>query len=256
MIGWIEIVSGTLGGGKTMAVAEKLYDWLKRGAYVFTNIEMHKDKIAEQMYRDGYVFEPERLTLLDGRTIKGFISQIKRGDQSCPVVVAIDEAHLEWNARDYQQMKSDSQSKDMLNFITMVRKLDIVLYFITQSPEDIDKQLRKKAAYLTMCRNFRGFKIWNLVPFPFPIMTRVRFDISVGNPRPVRLEGHFFFRPKWVCDLYNSDALLGVEASKYSNMETAHASPLRRVVRSSSNGGFAFEFWGSVVCSSFVVSLF
>lgn len=228
MNGYIEIVSGTLGGGKSMATVEFIYNWLKRGAYAFTNIEMHHEKVCAQMWQDGFIFEPERLKLLDGKTIKGFTSQISRGTNDCPVIVAIDEAHLEWNSRDYQETKKDKGSRDMLNFITMVRKLDIILYFITQSPEDIDKQLRKKAAYLTMCRNFKGFRIWNMIPFPFPIMTRTRWDISVGNPKPVRLEGHFFTRPKWVCEMYNSDALLGEEASKYSAMATAHGSPLAR----------------------------
>jgi len=231
MNGRIEIIAGTLGGGKSMCAVERAYEHLERGGYVFTNVEMHPEKIAERMLSRGYVFEPDRLVRLDGNSVSDFHLQVARGTADAQVLVMIDEAHLEWNSRDYAVTRKDTQAKEMLNFCTLVRKLDIILLFITQAPEDIDKQLRKKANLLWICRNMRYYKIWGIIPFPLPIMTRTCFDIAVGHAKPMKQFSEFFLRPTWACQLYNSDALLGQAAGKFAEMQTLVARPLKRVPR-------------------------
>ncbi|WED66830.1 zonular occludens toxin domain-containing protein [Synoicihabitans lomoniglobus] len=229
MNGLIEIIAGTLGGGKSMCAAERAYWHLERGAYCFTNVEMFPDKIEQRMAERGYKYDPERLTILDGKSLRDFHRQISRGTADSQVLVMLDEAHLEWNSRDYQSTRKDPRDREMLTFITLCRKLDIILLFITQSPEDIDKQLRKKANLLWMCRNFRHYKIMGLIPFPIPVFTRVCFDIAVGNAKPVKQHSEVFLRPSWACELYNSDALLGEAADQFANMKVVSASPLERI---------------------------
>lgn len=255
MNGYIEIVSGTLGGGKSMYAVEEGYKHLKKGGFWYTNIEVHPEMVAEQMRFEGLIFDPQRLVRLDGKTIRGFIDQIKRGTSKSPVMVTLDEAHLEWNARDYQSTRKNEGDRDMLNFITMVRKLDIILYFITQSAEDIDKQLRKKAAYMTLCRNFKGFRFLNMIPCPIPIMSRTRWDISVGNSKPIRLWGNFFFRQKWVSEMYNSDALLGACADRFEALQTVEGEPLKRYFPEKPGLNFK-EALFACFSASFVASLF
>lgn len=229
MKGYIEIVAGTLGGGKSMAAVERAYYHLLAGGWVYTNIELHAGAIRGQMVRHRRVFRDERLVFLEGRSVSGFHMQIARGTVQSQVLVMIDEAHLEWNSRDYQSTKSDPSGREMLNFITLVRKLDIILIFITQSPEDIDKQMRKKASWLLMCRNLKDLRLFGFIPLFVPLFVRTRYDIAVGGNKPRKVSSEWFFRPKWVCELYNSDALLGAAAGKFSGMRVVEAAPLERL---------------------------
>lgn len=231
MNGWIEIVAGTLGGGKTMHGVERAFDHLLKGCYVFGNVAFKPDRIAAEMASRGYEFDAPRLSQLNGKSLDDFHTQIARGTNDSQVMVLIDEAHLEWNSRDYQTTKSDPKARAMLNFITFVRKLDIILVFITQSPEDIDKQLRKKASLLTMCRNFKNFRLGGVFPLPIPLMSRVTYDISIGNKKPERINFEIFQRPKWVCELYDSDALTGKAQDTFGGLRTVKARPLNRIAR-------------------------
>lgn len=236
MNGSIEIVTGTLGGGKTLLAVERAYYHLRRGGHVFSNIEIHPERIAERLALEGFQFEPDRLVQLSTESLRGFEEQIKRGTKDCPVMVVLDEAHLEWNSRDYAQSRKEDSVKRMLDFNTLARKLDIDLVYVTQSMTDIDKQLRSKAAKLVVCRNMKQLRIMGLIPLPLPFYSRVYFDISVGNPKPQKTDFDIFLLPRWVCSLYNSDALLGKSAKAFEGMEIASSTPLKRIPKLRSPG--------------------
>lgn len=223
MNGFIELVTGTLGGGKSAFAVERIYEHLKRGGWVFTNVECYPDKIAERLARDGYVFDPERLVMLQGDA-REFHRVIRRGTSDSLVMLVIDEAGLELNSRDWA--KTD---KDQLAFNTMARKLDIWLVYISQDANDVDKQIRKKADTIWVCRNMKKLKIWGFIPFPLPFYFRVRFDNTRGT-KPQKMDSELLLRsPAW--GLYNSDAMVGLVAQKFSGMRSVEASPLKRISR-------------------------
>lgn len=228
MNGKVEIVSGTLGGGKSLYAVETLYGHLQKGGYVYTNIEINVDAVADRLLKSGYVFDPKRLVKLSSVSLRGFHTEIARGIGSMCVMVVLDEAHLEWNARDYQKARKDETTKEMLNFVTLVRKLDIHLVFITQDSADIDKQIRKKVSTLVFCRNLKKLRIGGLIPCPIPIMVRVFYDVSVGNAKPIMLYQDIFMSRKWVYPLYNSDALLGESAALFESLPQVEGGALNR----------------------------
>ncbi len=229
MNGRIEVISGTLGGGKSTCAVERTYYHLLRGGYAFTNIEMHRDAIAERMKHDLRVFDPSRLRTLSQRSLKGFQNQIARGTADSQVMVVLDEAALEWHARDYRKTQQDNDNKVMLDFITLCRKLDIILLFISQSPTGIDKNIRERASTLTMCRNLRQTRIFGIFPLPIPMFTRVEYDISIGNAKPVKNSFDIHKAKTWVFKLFDSDALLGSKADAFAEMETLKGSKLDRL---------------------------
>ena len=229
MNGGTEVITGTLGGGKTAFAVERLVEHLLAGGYAFTNVEIYCDKVAEWMANRGRKFDPERLVFFKGE-LGSFHKQVKRGTHECQVMVVLDEASLDFNARDWA-----STSKDLLAFNNFVRKLDIRLLYITQRFEDLDKQFRARAGLLWVCRNMRHLKFWGIIPFPLPLFFRVRFDNTRGNGKPVKLDSDAVVK-SWSWGLYNSDALTGKGHEQFLAMETANRTPLERIAKPKQEG--------------------
>lgn len=246
MNGFIELVTGTLGGGKTAFAVERIYQQLQRGGWVFTNIELLPDKIRERLAAEGLEFDSERCVQLTGDA-RSYHTQVKRGTADSLVMCVIDEAGLELNARDWS--KTD---KVQLAFNTMARKLDIWLVYISQSAEDVDKQLRKKADTVWVCRNMKKLKLWGLIPTPLPFYFRVRFDTTRGG-KPTKLDSELFLTsPAW--GLYNSDAMVGQVSEVFKSMETAKATALKRIQKPKAEGSYLPAVVAFSSCVAFLLS--
>jgi hypothetical protein len=230
--GKIEVVTGDLGAGKTAYVVELIYEQLCQGGWVFTNIELYADKIAERMHGEGLIFDPTRLVILSGESMRDFHTQIRRGADGEVVMVAIDEAHFDLAARDYR-----STSDEFIQFVTLCRKLDIWLVFLTQDGDDIDKVVRKKFTVETLCRNLKEERIAG-VPFPFSLYVRVSFKLQKGRVHH-KLDAHYVSKPtSW--GLYNSKALLGAKAAAFAKMHVARKSKLARVQKPVTSAAYYF----------------
>jgi hypothetical protein len=223
--GSTSIITGTLGGGKTAFAVEQIVLHLASGGICYTNIECFSDKIAAKIETDfGAVFEPSRLRPLSG-DLSQFHLQVERGSKDQLVMIVLDEASLDFNARDWA-----TTSRDLLAFNNFVRKLDIRLLYITQRFEDIDKQFRARAGLLWVCRNMKHLRLWGFIPCPLPFYFRVRFDNSRGLGKPIQLDSDVTLRP-WSFGLYNSDALTGKGSDIFANMGKASVTKLKRIER-------------------------
>jgi len=220
MNGSCTLITGGLGGGKTAKAVEDGFDVLSRGGWWYTNIEVWADCVRDRLRDRGLVFDPRRLRILSG-SMGDFHNQVGRGSADDQVLVTIDESHLEFNSRDWAKT-----NRDLLNFNTLVRKLDINLVYITQDPANLDKQFRRLVQTLWHCRNMKQFKLLGIIPAPLPFYFRVRYDCSIGA-QPVRQDVELQFRSSaW--GLYNSDALLGPAAQKFGQLKLCKSSPLKR----------------------------
>jgi len=115
----------------------------------------------------------------DADSIKGFQDQITRGSDGWVVMVLIDEAHMENNARDHAK-----QDREFINFLTLCRKLDIYLCFITQDGNTVDKQIRRYVSIETNCRNMKDEKLFGAIEFPIPMYVRVRYKVQRPRVSP------------------------------------------------------------------------
>lgn len=225
MDGLIEIYTGTLGSGKTLSAVERIWDHLLRGGWVFTNVQMHVDQVRDRMLFLGYVYDPARLVILTG-DMSQFHRQVMRGSDEQLVMVVIDEAHLSFNARDWTKL-----DRELMDFATLCRKLDINLLFLTQSELNLDKQFLRLTSYLWICRNFAHFRFAGVIPLPIPLLSRVCFDRSRGSGKPLKMMSELYLKKIWLCKMYNSKALLGKLAGTLGSMATATATPLQRCKR-------------------------
>src|SRR5690606_30233321 len=245
MNGYLKLVTGNMGGGKTSYVVEMGIEHLLKGGTFATNIKCHVDVIAEYIPDQGFEFDPSRLIHLTG-DIGKFFDQIPRGTPSNLVLVGVDEAALEgFNSRDWNKM-----DRRIFNFCVLARKLDVGCCFITQQPEFFDKQLRKLCnGGLTDCRNLKSFKIWGVIPFPLPLIVRVHHDCVGGVFRKNHSEP--LFERRWVWKFYDSDALLGAAAAEFEQMQVAKSGPLSCIKKPDT--GFDPSFF-ITLCASFFVS--
>lgn len=221
---------------------------LRRGGWMWTNVAFFTDPVREWMASKGLKFDESRLNRLTGE-LSEFYKQIPRGTPEHPVVVLIDEASLDFNARDWKDT-----SRDLLAFANFVRKLDIHLIFITQRFEDLDKQFRARVSELFVCRNMKALKIWGIIPCPLPFYFRVRFDNTRGNGRPVKLDSEVVFK-SWAWGLFDSNALTGKGHEQFLAMQTAHASPLEKIERAAETAPsplwpYVLAAFSAALCSS------
>lgn len=222
MNGEIQMVTGTLGGGKTLLGVEIACNHLRKGGHVYTNIEIRPEAVAHWLAVQGYEFDPSRLHVIPNASIKAFHEVLQRGEPDMRVYVIIDEAGLEFNSRDWK-----NTNRELLNFNVLVRKFDIFLVYIAQKPEMLDKQFRGLCQTQIDCRNLKHYRIFGHFSIPLPLLFRVHYSLVWG--KRIHTHTQTCTVPKWVFPLYNSDALLGDAAGKFAGMKHAARSPLKRI---------------------------
>lgn len=227
MNGFVEIIEGAKGSGKTLMAVERAYELLERGGWVFTNIKMLHEKIGERMASRGYKFEPERCVVLEGEQVMDFGKYVARGTAEDLVMVVIDEAALE--GMDCRDFKTLPRELDAIN--ALARKLDIWLSYICQDRNMLPISFRRQTDELWSCSNLKQLKIWGFLPCPIPLLFRSHYDMRKKHQKPMYLGADVLWRPSWAFGLYDSDALLGEFAQRIGAMRQVARSPLVRIPR-------------------------
>lgn len=214
------VITGTLGGGKSLAAVDFAMDRLALGGTVLTNIPMYRDKLEEWMRDEwGLKMDQSRLIDIGQESIENFQNVAVRGNSKVPSMMVLDEAALDLNARDWK-----NRTDEEFNFVVLARKLRIDLIFIAQDATDMDKQIRKKMQTEIHCRSmmnyFEGFKL--------PLFFRVRYTIQL-NGKPWRRGVDV----KWKAQswgMFDSHALHGEKASLYAALGVANEQELEQVI--------------------------
>ena len=137
--------------------------------------------------------------------IPEFHKHTAAGTPEKPVLVVLDEAHLWFNARDW-----NSTSRELLAFLTQSRKQSTDVIFISQSLLNMDKQfMRLVQVVWTFCDlKVKGYPInlvfWQSVPWPFPQILQQQFD-SDGK---TVLNRRFLWKDSKLFACYNTFVLL------------------------------------------------
>lgn len=224
MNGYCELITGTLGGGKTLFSVERAYAHIRAGGHVYANIPFNPEQWARTLAdRDGLKFKPERLVTLSAEQTLEFHRHIPRGTHSHQVMVIIDEAGLEFNSRDWAKT-----SKELLAINTLARKLDLILLYVSQQSADVDKQFRGKCRCEWQCRNLFHRRVMG-IPMKIPLLFRVCYDTTKGKREHLCYDAVPV--PKWVFPLYDSDALVGRGFAAVSGLQTVEGSALEAIER-------------------------
>lgn len=233
---------GALGSGKTSFAFEEALEHLLRGGTVVTNISFYPDKIADWMHRKhGLKFDPSRLIKVeDGENVW---KSAVRGDEKLATMLLIDEAHVEHNARSYQDT-----NKEQIMFNTMVRKLRVKVVYITQDMNNVDKQFRRMAQRIVYCRNLAQFRFLGFIKFPFNMFIRVPYVCGPGA-QPQKQSPEMVFRPlSW--GMFDSHSLVGRAQDTFGVLAAANTSPLEKIKRPPVP--FNWAFYGSILAALFI----
>lgn len=143
----VYIVTGKLGGGKSLVSVHRIKEYLARGAIVATNLDLRLDKMFNKSARNLRVIRvPDKPTVED-------LLAIGRGnesyDESLNGLLVLDECGTWFNARNW----NDKTRKAVNDWFLHARKLGWDVILIVQDISILDSQARDAIAeHTAFCR--------------------------------------------------------------------------------------------------------
>lgn len=210
----VHFISGKPGGGKTMYATYLILQELKRGKFrrhIVTNIALNLGAINEWIEREGVqlvdhegnsVHINKCITIIQEEDLKEFYRH--RGGEKLPlkenwgdlksyskgtkvadftgltdggVFYALDEIHIAFNSRAWA-----TTGEGVIYYLSQHRKLGDTVLLITQSVQNVDRQMRSVAQDFSYIRNMRKEKS-GLFKLPGVFMRRVFLEPAGGNFR-------------------------------------------------------------------------
>ena len=201
------VVTGNMGGGKTVFAAKKAKERLEAGLPVATNIDLRPEAVLSP-FRDQT--NCKLLRLPDYPTVQD-LDILGVGnpttDESKNGLIVLDEAATMLNSRTYQ----DKSRQDLIAWFVHARKLGWDLIFVIQAVEALDKQIRVMLCeYKVTCRRMDRMKMplvsWLGLRLPLP---RVHFAHTRYGLHPQATVADFeFFRGSDVFEFFNTKQII------------------------------------------------
>ena len=151
----IWIVTGKIGGGKTVYCMIKALEKLAAGGHVLTNIEFNHDNISDLLkskYKRKY-FPEQQYKFIDFENRPEFQNDCVQGTRACPSMAIIDEAHLFYPAHGHA--KQDVQLSRLNSFLSQSRKVNIDLFFICQDISILYHRIKAQTEHRIHCLDAR-----------------------------------------------------------------------------------------------------
>lgn len=140
----VYIVTGKLGGGKSLLTIEKIRQKLMQGCIVATNIDLNLQHLCGYFAKTPRVIRlPDKPTIYDLNVIG---SGNESYDESKNGILALDECGTWFNSRDW----NDKSRKPVNDWFLHARKLGWDVYLIIQDIDLLDSQARKAIAEHTV----------------------------------------------------------------------------------------------------------
>jgi len=200
---FIEVYEGLLGGGKTYSVVRRLFMAACEGRTIITNIGIHWDQWkTEARKRKQVELEDDQYIQLNPENVENFDKHVKRGTRETPVIMALDEIHLFFNARDWSQ--TNKNKRGILELLTQARKINLHLILITQHRNNLDKQFVRMVQYYWRCRDL---KKWDIPIGPFRIkypFSQILQICTQSENENVIVRKRYIPKESWVFALYST----------------------------------------------------
>lgn len=148
------IVTGVMGGGKSYYTADVMWTAFGEGAVVHTNIALNQRIVDEKGWSELYVKLPEDPN--EWRPL------LHKGEEGRENLLIVDEASLAFHVHD-QQRKRDA-NRDIFELLIWSRRAGLDVYFVSQSAQNLDAQLRRLAEIRIHCTQVK------MIPFVGPWM--------------------------------------------------------------------------------------
>lgn len=219
--GSCECWSGSLGGGKTLGMSGRAMEHLAIGGEVISNVPLYRELIRKWLLDEyGLIMDDARLTILSCESIRDFHKMAKRGTPECPVMMILDEAALDLNARDYKNTQAAT-----FNFVVLARKLRIILIFGAQDANDMDLQIRKKFQLEVHCRSLMKLELMGF-ELNIPVFVQVYYMLNLGKKAHRKKAVWSWKGTAW--GYFDSHGLHGARAQEFAALPMAASGRLQR----------------------------
>jgi len=201
----IEIVEGVgVGAGKSYYVAGRILSHIAVGGTVFASDTFGLDvpsafKLIEERW--GVLPEPEQFNVFPQADIPRLHEVTPIGTPDAPVLVVVDEAHAELNARDW----SDHSKRPFFLWLTQSRHDDTDVIFISQAAANMDKQIARLATRIIRTRNLVGWSIPGIGKWPLKQFVHSVYD----RDGRTMLSRKWVWHDKGIFRVYNSKVMRG-----------------------------------------------
>lgn len=178
----VYIVTGKLGGGKTLAAVSRIDQAFRRGCRVATNLDLqlhNLPSVSRFAKNTRLIRVPDRPSVDDIKAIGFGIEGVHsladaraNYDENKFGALVLDECGTWLNSRDWQA----AGRKELINFLLHIRKHLWDVYLIIQDISLLDKQARKALAeHVVYCRRFDRVGI----PIISSVLSSIGFNIKM-----------------------------------------------------------------------------
>lgn len=150
----INLVTGKIGGGKTLYVVSQALEHVSKGGMIFSNIKFKfqdSDKYCRKVH--SRFISPEQFVFHDFEKQPEFYESkdFRRGTDGLNTLVIVDESQIYYPA----SRPGDPRYKSILDFLTISRRFNVDVNFITQDPTTFYSGFRNQAQFNIFCTDMR-----------------------------------------------------------------------------------------------------
>ncbi len=200
----ISLYSGTPGSGKSLHIAEKIYNRIKHGHATICNFPVkvnYKKFKAKRFYNAFTYVDNSELTVA---FLVNYSKQYFKGrtPKEGQILLVIDEAGILFNSRDY----SHKDRSDWCKFFSQHRKLGYDVVLIAQFDRMLDRQVRAQIEYEIIHRKVSNFGIPGIIMsvlFVGKLFVAVKLWYPMGREK---VGSEFFSAHKKYYNIYDTFA--------------------------------------------------
>jgi len=193
----ITLYSGTPGSGKSLHLASQILLNLKFGRNVIANFNVN-EKMLSKYKGKFFCMENEFLTV---ERLVEFAKKMHKVGKENQTLLAIDEAQLKFNCRDYDMY----DRKEWINFFLQHRKIGFSVIMVCSFDRMLDRQMRNLIEY-----EIKHRKVNNYGPGMFiPLKTFVAIEYWYGAKQ--KISSNFFIYKWWYRKFYDSYKMFDFE---------------------------------------------
>lgn len=172
----IQAICGTVGGGKTLYAVLQIFDALKRGAHVSTNIHLagwdHETGAIDpskgmfkrlSKYRR---IKSTQLQYLDFDAISNLAAVLPAGRPDSRNIVVLDEVNEWFDSVDRDKIRTDSDFRNIQRFFRQSRKVYTDIYLVLQDFNTLNNRVRSLVSHVMFSRDLSTLKA-GVVPIGF-----------------------------------------------------------------------------------------
>jgi zona occludens toxin len=232
-----DLYSGVAGTGKSYHVAQVIYEKLRNGINIISNVDIDITKIPPKgnkplgqyifvsnkqwlsnsirQYKKDYrgnltpILEPctDKFSSIQG--LKGFALNFHKRDSKGHIILhqtfmIFDECHKIWESRSWNRIDRLA----WIDFLTQFRKWGYDCILISQSENMIDKQIRASVIeHKIIHRNVSRFKkLGKILALPFGgnLFACVETDYTMSSKSAAKIRSYFIFGSNKYFDIYDT----------------------------------------------------